>query len=429
LDLLLVKIMFLRIFRKSILKRKGKLSLAIIAVIMGAAIPSAMMTISLDITEKVNYEFRKFGANLLVVPKSDTIEVNIGAVNFGSVTDQRYINETDIPKIKSISWGRNVFAFAPFLYQVVYVEKNEIEQPIVLVGTWFERNIELEDNATFKTGAKKVNPWWDIQGRWVNDSAPLNTTLSPLAQIDCMIGISAAEKLGLAIGDELTLNYRVTPDDSETGSPFSLNIVGIISTGASEDNQVFVPLDYSQSLTDRPNKVHTVQVSAICIGCPVDTIADEIEAMIPYVDAKTIKQLTTAEMDVLNKVEQIMLLVTIIALITTVLGVGSIMMATVIERQREIGLMKSIGAENRKVALLFMAEAAVIGTIGGILGYISGIAVAQIIGMSVFDSAISPRWIVFPAIIAMAIVVTISASLLPVRRAIQIDPVIILRGE
>lgn len=421
--------MFLRIFRKSILKRKGKLCLAIIAVIMGAAIPSAMMTVSLDITEKVNYEFRKFGANLLVVPKSDTIDVNIGAVHFGSVTDQRYINETDIPKIKSISWGKNVFGFAPFLFQVAYVEKDGIEQPIVLVGTWFEKKVELEDNNTLKTGVKRVNPWWDVKGAWVNDSATLNTTDRLLAPIDSMIGTSAAEKLGIEIGDELNLAYRATPEDLENEINISLNIVGIISTGASEDNQLFVPLDVSQSLTERPNKVHTVQVSALCIGCPIDTIAGEIEEKLPYVDAKTIKQLTSAEMGVLSKFEQIMLLVTTIALMTTVLGVGAIMTTSVMERQREVGLMKAMGAENRKVASLFMAEATFIGAIGGILGYAVGLGMAQIIGMSVFDSAISPRWIVFPIILAMSVAVAIFASMLPVRRAIKIDPVIVLRGE
>ncbi|MFX0114340.1 MAG: ABC transporter permease [Candidatus Hodarchaeota archaeon] len=415
--------MFLRLFRKSLLKRKIKLCIAILAVVMGAAIPSAMMTVSLDITEKVNYEFRKFGANLLVVPRSDTIDVNIGEVSFGTVTDQRYINETDISRIKSISWGKNVFGYAPFLYQVVYVEKSGMDQRIVLVGTWFDKNTELEDGRLFKTGVRPVNGWWDVKGNWVNDSDELKSLDT------CMVGTSVSEKLGLNIGDSLTIKYRDSLEDIENQKTMNLNIVGIISTGSSEDNQIFVPLGVSQTLTERPNKVHTVQVSALCIGCPVDTIAEEIEEVIPYVEAKTIKQLTSAEMSVLKKVEQMMVMVTLIALATTVLGVGTTMTASVIERQKEIGLMKSIGAENRKVAALFLSEAAFIGTAGGILGYLLGFILAQFIGISVFNASISLRLIVFPATIGISLFVTIFASLLPVQRAIGIDPVIVLRGE
>ena len=91
--------MFLRILRKSILKRKSRIAIAVISVIIGTSVATALLTVSLDVSEKVGIEFRKYGANLLVVPKSDTIEVGFRGVEFGSVTEQRYINESDIWKI------------------------------------------------------------------------------------------------------------------------------------------------------------------------------------------------------------------------------------------------------------------------------------------------------------------------------------------
>ncbi|MFX1506630.1 MAG: hypothetical protein ACFFDC_11055, partial [Promethearchaeota archaeon] len=143
--------MFFRILRKSILTRKGKVVISLIAIIMGVSIPSAMLNVSLDINEKIGVEFRKFGANLLVVPKSDTIQVGIGDISLSSVTDQQYINETDIYKIKTINWSRNILGYAPFLYQVVSVRAkgSSEDQRVVLTGTWFEKNTTLEGGEIF----------------------------------------------------------------------------------------------------------------------------------------------------------------------------------------------------------------------------------------------------------------------------------------
>ncbi|MFW9993360.1 MAG: ABC transporter permease [Candidatus Odinarchaeota archaeon] len=423
--------MFLRILGKSFMNRKGKIAIAVFAVIMGVSIPSAMMTVSLDVTEKVQTEFRKFGANLLVVPKSDSIDVGIGDINLVSVTDQRYINETDIYKIKTISWGKNILGYAPFLYQVVDVEANGQEQRVVLAGTWFDKNTVLDDGTEFITGVRKINNWWNVDGSWVNDGnvTPSGSSVPSTAEKEnCMIGATVAEKLGLEVGDSFTVTYRMT-EEVESGNSSHFTVVGIITTGSSEDNQIFVPLSTAQNLTNRVDKVHTVQVSALCTGCPIDTIAEEIEGKITYAEARSILQVTITEMSILSTIEQMMLLITLVVLLATVLGVSTTMTTSIIERQTEIGLMKSIGAENRKILLLFLSEAAAIGALGGVTGYLVGIVLAQFVGMSVFGSTVSLQLSVLPPIIAISISFTLLASFLPARRAMMIEPAIVLRGE
>ncbi len=402
------------------------MAIAIIAVIMGAAIPSAMFTVSLDISEKVSHEFRKYGANLILVPKSDTIEVGFPGVEFGAVTEQNMINESDLWKIKSISWRNNILGFAPSLYQVVKSGEGANEQRMVLVGTYFNKEVDIlkpyssDDKKTFKTGIKSISPWWEIKGDWIED---------PNDNIGSMVGVNVAEKLGLALGDAFTIRYSQLPDDTQNETEYELKVLGIINTDGYEDNQIIVNLQVAQNLTNRPNEVHTVQVSALCNACPVDVFAGEIEEKIPYIDGKTVKQLVSAEMSVLGKVEDMMLLVTIVALLASALGVSTTMTTSVIERQKEIGLMKSIGAENKRIASLFLTEAGLVGLVGGILGYLIGLVLAQIIGMSVFDSSVSPRLIVLPIVLGISIGMTLLASSLPVRRAIKIEPVIVLRGE
>ncbi|MDP7266265.1 MAG: FtsX-like permease family protein [Candidatus Thermoplasmatota archaeon] len=418
--------MFMSILGKSFSRRKGKIAIAIIAVIMGAAIPSAMFTVSLDISEKVSYEFRKYGANLILVPKSDTIQVGFPGVEFGAVTEQNMINESDLWKIKTISWRNNVLGFAPSLYQVVKSGEGTNEQRMVLVGTYFNKEVEIlkpyspDDKKIFKTGIKSISPWWEIDGDWIED--PNDNTGS-------LVGINVAQKLGLKLGNTFTIKYSEVPDDTANETEYVLRVLGIINTDGYEDNQIIVNLQVAQNLTNRPNEVHTVQVSALCNACPVDVFAAEIEEKIPNIDAKTVKQLVSAEMSVLNKVEDMMMLVTVVALLASALGVSTTMTTSVIERQKEIGLMKSIGAENKRIASLFMTEAGLVGLVGGLLGYGIGLLLAQIVGISVFDSTVSPRLSVLPLVLAISIGMTLLASSLPVRRAMKIEPVIVLRGE
>lgn len=272
----------------------------------------------------------------------------------------------------------------------------------------------------FRTGIQKISPWWDVKGEWITDQ---NDTTS------CMIGSVVAEKLDLSIGDSFMIRYKESYGNTINETSYNLTVIGIIETEGNEDNQIFVNLQVAQMLTGRIEKVHIVQVSALCTACPVDTFAAEIEEKMPYVEGRTVKQIVSVEMDVLNKIQNMMFLITIVALIASALGVMTTMITSVIERQKEIGLMKSIGAENKRIITLFLSEATIIGVIGGILGYLIGIILAQFIGLSVFKMSITPRFEVIPIVIMISIGIVLLASILPVRRAVKVEPAIVLRGE
>jgi len=136
-----------------------------------------------------------------------------------------------------------------------------------------------------------------------------------------------------------------------------------------------------------------------------------------------------AEMEILEKIENLMLLVAVVALAASALGVMTTMTTSVVERTKEIGMMKAIGAEKSKIASLFLLEALIIGLIGGIVGYLAGLGVAQFIGMSVFNSSVSPKLEVLPLVLGISIGIAVLASAIPVRRAISIEPAKVLRGE
>jgi len=391
--------MFSLILRRSLGQRKARVAIAVVAVMMGASIASALLMVSLDIRDKVGYEFRSYGANILLVPESESISISIGDVDYGSVTEQSYIDEKDLPKIKDHVWGENVLGYAPYLYSVVYVG----DQVAILTGTWFDQ-------------VQKISPWWEVEGHWIDDRNDTTRT---------MVGTTVARILDLELGDTLDIAYN----NSGNLSTSQLTVAGIVTTGGSEDNQIFVNLGLAQELTRRQGKVNTVQVSALCIQCPVDTMAATIEEQLPGVEAKTVKQVTTAEMNLLEKLEQLMLLVTALALMASALGVSTTMTSSVMERTTEMGTMKALGSPDSRIALLFLCEGLIIGILGGLLGFGVGVVFAKYLGQSVFSATIAPRLSVALAAIGLSVGVTLAASILPVRRALSIQPALVLRGE
>jgi len=411
---------FFRIVGRSFSKRKSRVAVAIIAVLMGASMTSGLLTVSGGIEDKLGKEFRKFGSNILVIPRSDTVEIGFPGINFGSVTEQRYIDESDLWKIKKIDeWSANVLGFAPFLYQVVQVEYKGSIQKVILAGTYFDREYPdlVKTGEVWRTGIKKIAPYWNVEGTWITDDDDKSA----------IAGISVAEKLNLEIGDSITLSYDNPETKNTTTEQFK--VAGTVSTGGSEDSQLFSTLSAAQKLSGRPGKIHSVQVSGLCVECPAELIGAEIVKKLPYTEAKTVKQLVRAESMIMDQLGQMMFLITVVALVASGMTVTTTMMTTVMERRKEIGLMKSIGAENMTIAFIFLAEAATVGVAGGFFGYGLGNVLAQYIAESVFNAPISPLLFILPVTVAISLLVAVSASALPVRRAIRIDPAIVLRGE
>jgi len=292
---------------------------------------------------------------------------------------------------------------------------------VVLAGTYFEHpepKITGRDGSAWFTGIRNIATYWDVRGKWVeNDDNGSGS----------MVGTSVAEKLGLRPGMGYSVSY--TNPDTQAVAQKQLVVSGIVSTGGPEDSQIFVNLYVAQELSSRPGKVHVVQVSALCVNCPAEKIAGEIQYSLPSVQAKSVRQLVGAENDIMMRLEKLMGLVTAIALGASALGVMTTMTTTVIERRKEIGLMKAIGAGNRGIASLFLAEAAIIGLLGGLAGYLAGYVLAQFIGQSVFGSSIIFMPLVIPITIGISLAVALGASSLPIRRALKIEPAVVLRGD
>jgi putative ABC transport system permease protein len=420
--------MFGRLVYESFRRQKRRKLLAGVAITLGVGVATAMISVATDIGDKISRELRAYGANLVVTPQEDTLDVQIGGVDLKPPSDGAYLNEADLPRIKGMFWRNNIVGFAPMLPVSVQTGNGDNAKSFTLLGTYFSKQLTF-GKQDFVTGVRITNPWWKVQGAWPDDNSS-----------DVLLGESLAAKLSLKTGDEIEI----------TGQAH--RVAGILSTGGPEDNQIVAPLALAQQILGKSGAVRRVYVSALTKpedafarrdpqtlrGAEYDrwycspyaaSIAFQLQEAIPHSHAEQIRQIAQNEGTVLSRIKGLMLLVTLAALFASALAVSAAMATAIFERRTEVGLMKALGAGNISVAALFFAEALLLALIGGVVGFAGGALLARQIGRSIFDSQIAIEPVLFPVILAIAVIVTFAGSAMAIRRAVKFDPVYALRGE
>lgn len=159
----------------------------------------------------------------------------------------------------------------------------------------------------------------------------------------------------------------------------------------------------------------------------VSSVAYQIQQALPGSEARPIHPVADTEGKILNRVGMLMAIMAVAALVTAALAVASMMLATVLERQAEIGVLKSLGSTDARVAGIFLLESGLVGLVGGILGYFLGSLLASRLALQVFGTAADMHWIFFPAALALAVFVTLAGSAWPLSRGLRISIAAVLR--
>ena len=433
--------MFARLVGESLIRNPRRKLLTAAALMVGMAVATATLTIALNVGDRLAREFRSLGANLLVTPQSDTLPVEIGGVDYRPVNEGAYLREADLGKLKMIFWRHHILGFTPFLDVPASIEGDTLagNRPTTLVGTWYEHVVPVPDGTRFKTGASVTHPWWKIQGRWFREGAS-----------ECVVGEALARTYpgGISPGKTIVVDAR----ESGNSPALHLNVTGIVFTGDAEDNAVLVPLAVTQQLSGRAGEFRQLFVSALTKPADelsernpdsmtpeehdrwfcspyISSISFQIKQSLPGTEVRTIRRVADTEGRILTRVSTLLWIITIAALIAAGLAVAATSAATVLERRSEIGILKAIGATNAAVAGMFLAEQFTLAIGGGLCGFAFGVVLAWIFGASIFGTPASPRLMLLPVILGIAVVIVVLGSLIPLRRAARLNPAPILRGE
>ena len=449
--------MFWRIVRESVWRpRSRRRSLwAVLAVALGTAVAAAMLNVSLDVGDKVGQELRSLGANIVITPAADSLPVEIGGIDYRPVSEGSYIAESSLGKLKEIFWRHHIVSFAPFLYvpaRVLAVQNLRGDaslsesRSITLVGTWFDHPFTTSDGEQFRTGVRSLNPTWKVEGEWMEDSD--GTAAGPF----CLVGRALAESLGLKPGDTLTVVPEKAEGTENAEASLPLQVKGVLTTGAAEDDQIVVSLATAQSLAGLPDKARKVEVGALIkpedefsrrdpsAMTPVEydrwycspyisSIIHQIGEVLPGATAQQVRQVAETQGNVLGKLGFLMGMLALLALLAAALSISSLASLAVVERRQEIGLMKALGAQDGLVSSLFVAEAIGQGIAGGLFGFLAGQFLARLLGRAVFGSEVAIHWLLLPVIVLVALALSLAGTWIPLKRTAHYEPATVLRGE
>jgi putative ABC transport system permease protein len=434
--------MFFRLLMESFRRQRRRKMLAGVAILLGTTAVTAMLALATTIGDRIHKELAVYGANIVVYPKADLLDVKIGGVDVKPASGGAYLKESDLAKLKTIFWANNITGVSPELPVQVAVAR-QMGDPVFAVnavGYWFDH-----DFAGLKTGAPALHPWWKLAGAW------------PVAHPDAVdggavvLGVNLAKKMGLKVGDRFFLR------GSQGADAPAADVVGIVTAGDETDNEILLPLQKAQILAGAAGDVRRVEVSArtrpedafarvdpdslspqkreIWYCRPyANSIALQIREAIPGAQAEQVRRVEQSEGNVLSRISGLMWLISAAALLAAGFAVSAAMATAILERRGEIGLMRSLGASKGAIAMLFYAETGLLAVFAGALGYLLGSGLAAWLGARIFagdggatEAVLIP--VLLPVVVALALVVAVAGSTPSIRAALKMEPSAILRAD
>jgi putative ABC transport system permease protein len=362
--------MFLRMLVKAAILRRGRALSALSAMVVAAAVATAMLNLYVDVQAKLRREFRNYGANIILAGKDGT-SLPAGALS----------------QVEATLSGRGIAA--PFAFVVA---RTGNDRSIVVAGTDFER-------------ARQLDRWWSVS-QW------------PSAPQQALLGVRALPAVSPR-NEPFDLSFRERA--------FHLTPGGTVRTGGAEDSRIYLSLTDFVSWTGvQPS---TIEIAASGSPEEIFAVMGQLSQAIPTAEVRPVREIVEGEARVLGKTRSTLLAATALIILTAALCVLSTLMGWVFDRRRDFAIMKALGASSRLLNGFFAAEAAALGAIGALIGFVIGVGIAAWIGRANFHAAVVPRFGVLPVVLAGSIVITLIAAILPILVLRRVQPAATLRGE
>lgn len=394
-----------------------KKAVAISAVALATALATFLLHWSLSFGDKVQSELRAYGANIVVIPTDELSAVQNYDPETAIASAQKYLRSEDVSKLDRIFWRNQILARSPMLTVKVQYQDSEV----ILVGAKVQDAVSIES-------LRKAAPYLSVQGNW------------PQNDDQAVIGIESARKFGLKIDDSISLTYR--------GHSKVYRLTGILRSGGDEDHEFLADLSSVQSFVQGPQRISRLLISAMVtppntlyyryqrnprslnrkdlerFSCTpyATSIARDIQEAIPSSEVRIVRRITQAEEKIAGKVNWLIGLVTLAALVAASLTTTSTTTGLILERRKELALMKAIGSQNLFIAIYILAEILLLGAIGSVLGFGAGSLLSLGLSRTIFKTGLEIKWIVLPLVSLIGAVIVLCGSLWPLRLATTVEP-------
>jgi putative ABC transport system permease protein len=370
---------------KNLLRRKGKAAFVLAGLIIGVATVVAVISFADTMAKDINHKLEKYGANILIVPRTDNLALTYGGMTLGGVSfEMEPIRQSQLSNINTIKNAANVAAVGPITLGTVKIKN----KGALLAGVDF-------------SALGILKPWWKIEG-------------SPPGPNEVLVGSQAAKLLGMKQGDQFSINNQ------------NMRVSSILSpTGSQDDQLLFTTLPTAQSVLDKPNQVSMVEVAALCNACPVDDMVGQISEKLPNAKVMAIQQVVKGRMETLSQFRKFSYGLSVVVVFIGGLVVLVTLMGSVKERTKEIGIFRAIGFRQGHIMRIIFIESGLVSIFAGVMGYAIGTG-AIWAGLKIFgkhtDISIPFDPMLASSAVAMALIVGLIVSAYPAFMAARMDP-------
>ena len=481
--------MFLRMVTASLLRRRSRMLIALLSIGIGATILAGMVTIYYDVPRQMRAQMRSYGANMLLMPEEgQTLDPQKLEAALATLPEEALVGAAPYRFVRlDMTSRQQSFTTAGTNFEEIQktspyfsVEGRYPEAPReILVGREIAETIGVKEGSDMELtwqpaartdsgsaeddrvpGAKLAGSAEGFGGAMVTVTATLDdeakiadiaidaSTQTPeyggrVAEEALFLKQFVGKQLPLSMGEDIdalsgatvtstavveALNTARAADATARPKTTRYMVTGILVTGGEEEGYVFMSTDDLQALTGE-DKLDVAELSVSADEAQLNEYAEALNGSGQGVTARLVKRVTKSETAVLGKLQALVFLVTVVVLILTMICVSTTMMAVVSERRREIGLRKALGASDGSIRGEFLGEGVFLGLLGGVLGAVLGFVFAQVVSVNVFDSSITFQPLLLPVTVLVSIAIATLSCLMPIKRAVAIDPAIVLKGE
>jgi putative ABC transport system permease protein len=375
----------------SLNRQKGKRSFVLVAMALGCATVISLFSFINSQKKAIESQFDEYGANIIILPKSDNLGLSYGGVNIsGVMANQKEIRLQDIDRIWQIPNKKNIRAVSPKLIGASRVENNGFHNEVLLVGVFFQEEL-------------RIKQWWEIDGAFPTGNGAI------------VVGCDVAQQLQINPGDSLSLDGNV------------FEVSGVLQpTGSQDDSIVFGDFNMVSTFLGREGAVSMAEVSALCSDCPIEQITAQIESVLPDASIKQIRQVMQQKMQSIEQFERFAFTVTFVLVAIGVALIFTSMMGSVSERRQEIGIFRALGFKKVHVVSIILTESFALSSIAGLIGTAAGYLISYLALptlLNVERSAIAISPLVAGVSIPVVVFLGLGAGIYPALKAARIDPV------
>lgn len=369
--------------------RRGRTLLLLAVLAMASSLATSLGVVSLNMEKRVAEEVRRYGANLVVVAANSPMSVGSGGLSFGVISEPAYLEQQRVE-------------------EAIARSGLQLERSFHLAGTLRLGGADLPAEGVDFADIRRLFPWWQLQGGWPGAG-------------ESLVGTTLAARHGIKVGSTIELG--------SAGRMVRTKVAGIVTSGGDEDGLLYLPLGEMQGLLGQPGKLTLVRLLVAAGGERVREAKSRLVPLLSGAEVKEVRQVARTSEALLAKVKLLMALVTVVVLISAASSVTGTMSSSILERGREIGLLKAMGGSRRGVMLLFGGEALLLGLAGGGVGYLIGSGIAAFVMGAVFAAPVEFIPILPLVAVGVGLLLAAMGSAGPLLSVYRLDPVRSLRGE